>query len=600
MNRFLLFLFLLSLRVTQAAAQTGEAALADQYFEDKEFQNALDLYLKLNKAEPEDDAFITRATACYTFLGQYGEGVKFLDKVARSRPDSPVFLLMKADMMALNGQAKEATSLQEEVVEKKLQSEKDFYSAGNYLVQTMKYQPALNCYQRGRKVLKASRAFSAEIARLQYALGDYASATRELLNLYADDQGTQEMVSIEIMNLVNDKSKAAVEEVLLTESQKAQLDRGLRQFLLDFYLQTGDFMEAFVQVKSIDKTFHEDGSRVFDFALTLRNNKNYKLSNKALDYIIENHQESRHYYQSFQEKTVNAELEAFETLPVDTAAIRVAVQTYDQLLARYGRSPQFFDAMYRKARLCAFYLFDLPEAMKELEQAAALPVEDKQRAEANLLLGDVLLMQKEYDKAKLKYAAVSEKFKDGQIGAMAKFREGRMSYFKGDFEIAKARLTSIKDNTSNDISNDAIRLYLTIQDNLGVDTVVKPLEMFAQAQLLIFQRDFDPAMALMDSLMFEFPNHKLADEVLWEKANIALQRNEVDKALLQLDKIIEAHGEDILADDAMFTKARIYDYSYKNKERALELYIEFLKAHPGSLFIVEVRKRIRELRERSL
>jgi tetratricopeptide (TPR) repeat protein len=598
MKRLILIAGLLLALPFAVRSQSGEAGLADQYFEDGEYQNALDLYLKLNKETPEVDIYILRGTACFTFLGQYAEGVKFLDKVVRTRPGYPVFSLMKADMLTLNGQSKEADELVKETIDKKLISERDFLSVGNYLAQAGKTSQSLECFLKGRKVLKSQTLFSGEIAQLYRAQKEYANATRELLNLYYSQEAGMEEVSIEILNLLSTESKPAVEEVLLAESQKHQLDRGLRQFLYEFYLQTEDFMEAFVQVKSMVKAFPEegDGTLVYDFAMTMRNNKQYRMSNKALDYLIENHRGTQYYFQSFQDKTVNSELEAFETLPIDTNAIRMAVNSYNDLLDQYGRTPQFFDAMYRKARLCAFYLFDLDAATAELEEVVNLPVDEKQRGEANLLLGDVLLMQKEFDKAKLKYSEVAAKFKDGQIGAMAKFREGRLSYFKGDFEIAKARLTSIKDNTSNDISNDAIKLFLTIVDNTGTDTITRPLEIFSQAQLLIFQRDFDPAIELMDSLMFEFPGHNLADEVLWEKANIDIQRNQIDKALIQLDKIITDHSEDILADDALFTKAKIYDYHFKNKEKAQEFYIEFLKHYPGSLYIVEVRKRIRELR----
>jgi tetratricopeptide (TPR) repeat protein len=351
-----------------------------------------------------------------------------------------------------------------------------------------------------------------------------------------------------------------------------------------------------VQCKSIDKVNSEDGGRVFQYALTLRNNKQYKISNKALDYVIENHEGSPYYQRAFQEKAINGETEAFESLPVDTAGIRVAVEAYDALFARFGRRAVFFDAMYRKSKLLAFYLFDLDKALVELELATQQQLKPAELAQVNLLIGDVLLMQKDYNRSKFKYNEVAEAWKEGQIGAEAKYKQGRLSYFKGDFEYSKARLQTIKDNTSNDISNDAIKLFLLIQDNLGLDTTTYPLSRFAQAQLMVYQRDFDPALVLLDSIAFAYPSNGLADEILWEKANIYLQQNNVDKALVLLDKLITDHGTDIYGDDALYTKAKIYDFTLKDKEKAMRLYIDFLKTYSGSLFIVEVRNRIRELR----
>ena len=130
-----------------------------------------------------------------------------------------------------------------------------------------------------------------------------------------------------------------------------------------------------------------------------------------------------------------------------------------------------------------------------------------------------------------------------------------------------------------------------------MDTTTYPLGRFAQAQLMVYQRDFTPALELLDSIAFAFPSNSLADEIIWEKANIYLQQNQVDKALTFLDKIIADFPTDIYGDDALYTKAKIFDYTLKDKAKAMSLYIDFLKTYTGSMYIVEVRKRIRELRE---
>jgi TolA-binding protein len=55
-------------------------------------------------------------------------------------------------------------------------------------------------------------------------------------------------------------------------------------------------------------------------------------------------------------------------------------------------------------------------------------------------------------------------------------------------------------------------------------------------------------------------------------------------------------GEDILADDAYFLQGEIYELHLKNKEKAKELYREFLNKFPGSVYAAEARKRYRALR----
>jgi outer membrane protein assembly factor BamD (BamD/ComL family) len=330
----------------------------------------------------------------------------------------------------------------------------------------------------------------------------------------------------------------------------------------------------------------------------MRNNKRYDLSNEAFDYIIERKKNSPYFFRAHMEKAVNNELKAFEQIPVDVTSIRVAVDTYEGLFKEFGREVSYFNAIYRQAKLRVFYLDEIEQARKDLEfivQQRGLQPDEW--AQAMLLIGDIQLMQKEYGTAKLTFTQITERFDSRQTGALAKYKLAQMAYYKGDFTEAQARLGAIKDNTSNDISNDAIKLNLLIIDNTGLDTTTKPLEMFAQAQLLVYQRDYDDAMLLLDSLSTAYPMSALTDEILWEKTQIYLKRNNIEKALEYIDRILANHQEDIYGDDALYTKARLYDYNLKDEEAAQKYYLDFLIQYPGSLFSVEVRKRIRALRK---
>lgn len=601
MNRErVLFLGLFLLFAMVGRAQSGEIELAEKYFQDAEWQNALTLYQKIQRKVPDNRTFNQRIAFCFGQLEQYDDGISFLDKVIRKNPDDNLYPFFKADLLRLKGDFAPAENLENKTIESALKSEAEFMEIGTYTYQQGKNGLALKTYLQARKTLRNKYIFGSEIANLYSEDGEYKLAAEEYLSLYLAKLTPLSTTSLNILNLVDDRSAPVIEEVLLTEVQRNSQDLGLRTIVFEFYVLAENFYEAFVQCKSIDKVFKENGRRVYTYAMTLRNNQKYKLSNKALDYIIDAHEKSPYYLKAYQEKTVNNELQAFEAIPLDTTAIRDAVTAYSELLDRFGRKSQFFDAMYRKANLQAFYLFDLEGAKQELDKALALGTAPKNLAKANLLYGDILLMQKQYNKSKLKYNEVAEAFKEGQTGALAKYKQGRLSYFKGDFEYSQARLKTIKDNTTNDISNDAIKLFLLIQDNIGLDTSTVALERFAQAQLLVFQRDFDPALTLLDSILYAFPNHGLSDDILWEKANIHLQRNEIERSVALLDKVIDEYATDIHGDDALYTKARINDYTLGNKDEAMRLYIDFLRNYSGSLYVVSVRKRIRELRKEKL
>lgn len=53
---------------------------------------------------------------------------------------------------------------------------------------------------------------------------------------------------------------------------------------------------------------------------------------------------------------------------------------------------------------------------------------------------------------------------------------------------------------------------------------------------------------------------------------------------------------DILADDAFFTIAEIYERQLMDKNKAMEQYQNLMVQFPGSVYVAEARKRFRELR----
>ena len=49
-------------------------------------------------------------------------------------------------------------------------------------------------------------------------------------------------------------------------------------------------------------------------------------------------------------------------------------------------------------------------------------------------------------------------------------------------------------------------------------------------------------------------------------------------------------------DDSYFLQGEIYERQLKDKDKAMEIYREFLNKYPGSVYAAEARKRFRALR----
>jgi tetratricopeptide (TPR) repeat protein len=198
--------------------------------------------------------------------------------------------------------------------------------------------------------------------------------------------------------------------------------------------------------------------------------------------------------------------------------------------------------------------------------------------------------------ASLLYSQVEKANKYDIVGQEAKFRNARISYYTGDFGWAQAQLDVLKGSTSKLIANDAMELSLVISDALAEDTTTTPLEIVARGDLLAFQNKDELAKLTYDSVNTLFPNNVLCNRILYKKAQLELKRGKYTEAIVFYEELLKKNSEDIYADDALFKLADINENQLKNTDKAKELYQQLLEKYPGSLYVVEARKRFRRLR----
>lgn len=251
------------------------------------------------------------------------------------------------------------------------------------------------------------------------------------------------------------------------------------------------------------------------------------------------------------------------------------------------------------------------------------------KAKAKIELGDIYLLKEESWEATLLYSQVEKTQRETPLGYEAKLRNAKLSYFKGDFLLAQEHLDILKQATSREIANDAMELSMRIKENTIYDSTGAALKEFASIELLLAQNKNDQALQRLqnfrvtkkvrmskqeaeskslwspeksqssgDSVWVDVETDftTIKDDVYWLEANVLLKRGAFDQSITMLEKIISEFGEDILSDDAYFLEGEIYEQQLKNKDKAMEIYREFLNKYPGSVYAAEARKRYRQLR----
>lgn len=250
-----------------------------------------------------------------------------------------------------------------------------------------------------------------------------------------------------------------------------------------------------------------------------------------------------------------------------------------------------------KADLSVRYLNNLEEGiaiLKRLSEFAQL--QNQMRSRARLNLADYKLMAGDIWEASLIYGQVDKEEMDSPLGEEARFKNSKIFYYNGDFELAADLLSILKSSTTELLANDALYLSVFIQDNLDNDTFQAALREISKAELYFCQNKSDIALNILKDIKFKFPNSNLIDDVLMIEATEASRSRNFEKAASLYRELEEKYPSSILSDKAVYEWAKIEEIYLKNQPKAMDGYFKILTKYKDSVYTTEARRRFRKLR----
>ncbi len=581
-------------------AQTSEdEQLALQFFQNKEYDKALDYYEKLyNKKSSQQ--FYTPYLNCLIQLKDFKKAEKLVKKQIKQNPENPEIIV---DLGVVYTHAEEPGKAKNamELAIKSIKEDEQVFTVAKAFTTIQQYDYAIETYLKGRKISQNEYPYSFELADTYAAKGDKLAMIHEYLDVLEMEDSYIQSVQNSLQTSFGSEADTKQNELLKTELLRRIAKRPdkpiLSELLIWMQIQQKDFEGAFVQAKALDRRKKEEGARLMDLAKLSAQNENYDVAVKAYQYVIAKGT-SNYHYTSARMDLLDVSYQKIVTkgiyTPLDLTELE---KNYQIAITELGKTANTVALLKKLAHLQAFYLGKSNEAIALLEEAISLPsLPAPIQAECKLELADILLMTGDIWEASLRYSQVEKAYKYDAIGQEAKFRNAKISYYTGDFKWAQAQLDVLKGATSKLISNDAMDLSLLISDALAIDTNIAPLMIFSRADLLAFQNKDDNAIITLDSINVLFPNHALADDILYRKAKIELKHGKYAQAAAFYDTIVKDYGDDIIGDDALFKLADLNENQFSNLEKAKEMYQQLLIKYPGSIYVVEARKRFRKLR----
>lgn len=588
-----LFSFLLSCCCCLAQSNYEEARA---YLDSRDYQRALSLYKDLYTHAPTPDI-----TAEYLLVLTELKDFKTAEQIAADQlkrdPNNPVKMVLLGNVLQAQKKEKKAEDLfssalqyinGDDLVTQQMASA--FRNAGNI-------SWTIRTYERAIAVTQSPGLYSSSLAKLYSSQGETAKAVEMLLagSVNMPQMGGDESLEASLLELVGkDPEKQRVAQKSIIKMLNAQPEQYLYTNLLIWIFSVqNNWDQALVQVLALEKRNSEKGRILLDFAANAAAKQQYAVAAKAYEAI-----------KAYGPSNPLSRYAAEQMLSMKLSQIEQEAEPKAESIKLLSAEFQtFFDAhpdayampvAQQYSKLEALYNGNLGKGISVLEKAIQSPMSGKGFiGECKLQLGDYQVIAGKLWDAALLYAQVDKAFKQDALGEDARFRNARLSYYRHDFEQAQGQLSVLKASTSELIANDAMALSLLITENTPADSNMYPLQRFAYADLLLFQNRDAEATALLDSINNSFPKNSLADDILMLRAKLAIKHHRYEDALSLLQVILEKHGKDVLADDAVFQIAEVYRIYLNKPKEAQQYYERLLTDYPGSSFIRSARAQLR-------
>jgi tetratricopeptide (TPR) repeat protein len=614
------------------AQDNQEILIANEYLSKGEKAKALGTYQQLAKKFENISAIHQNYLNLMLDMANFKQAEEYVEKIIR-KDDRLTYRLDLGIVYVRSGDLTKADKYLKSIIKNAADDTYKIKNISDYLASHNLLEYGTYALQQARITAQSDQLFTLELANLYRLQGKRDEMVQEYLNYVTQTPANTAYIKNLMQVLLTKPEELESLERLLTERvQKSQDSEVYIDLLIWTNLQQKNFYGAFIQSRAYDKRFKKENSKALEIGQIALNNKDYNNADKAFTFVMKEFANTQNYLPAQLGLIKSREAKVKRNYPVNKDSVRFLILEYGKFRARYPDHPSAHEAKLSEALLYGYFLNQLDSSVIVINQLIAEPKATAQlRNQAKIELGDIYLLKEEPWEATLLYSQVEKSQRETPLGYDAKLRNAKLSYYKGDFKLAQEHLDILKQATTKEIANDAIDLSMRIKENTTFDTTGISLRQFAHIELLLYQNKIEAAQkqltnfgngkvlvkqaeaflyGLIDvntlietegeyiwvTLPAGMTNRTIQDDFYLLQANLKMKQGKFDESIMFLEKILKEFPDDVLADDAYFMEGDIYETQLKNKDKAMEIFREFLNKFPGSVYAAEARKRFRNLR----
>lgn len=582
-----LVFFILFLSSFWVSAQNEQ--LAFNYIDAGEYEKAATILEEVYTKNKH--LYLDKLLYCYQQLQQYDKALKFINEL-KPKNNNPTLLVEEGYVYQLQKKQSEADKKYQEALNEIDKNANFAYNLGSVFERKVLLEWALKAYEKGQKI-NPNLNFDYQTAMIQGQLGNLELMLNKLLDYGFNTPDGTPMVQNQLNRYLMDDSDgsfaATIRKNLLLRTQKSQ-DVYWNQFLSWFFVQQKEYGKAFIQEKAVykrnpetiyniiilgklavEENQHEDAKTIFQFILD--NSTDPQLHLEAYDFLLSSRIEN--------------------ALPNEYQEI---YSDLNNVLGKYHQNPYLTKIVLLTARFEAFYLNNSEAAKKRLNEYLNNSLNIREQAKVKMELADIMVYDEKFNQAILYYAQVEDNLKNDVLAHEASLKLAKANYYKKDFDWTLQQVKVLKQSPSLLIANDAIEMFLLIQDNSAEDSLRVALQAYSTADLKLYQNKKEEALQLFLAILQKHKGESIEEGTLFKVGKIYEEKGDFNKALTYYQNILDNHKDGIYKDEALYFSAEIYRKHLLDNEKAKALYEKVVLEHPDSLYYTESRKQYRTLR----
>lgn len=573
------------------AGQMQEEAYA--LYQKGDYKSALPMYKTLHEKNRVQREYLKRLLTCYQQLGAYDEASALISK---QQKDFPTQISMEVEAgynLQLQNKKTEAEIRYANALKGLEKYPQEVYNVGYAFKEINQLDHALAAYEISRSV-NPQIVTGIQEAQIYGEKGE----TEKMFNAYLDmiELNEEYLSSIQrytapfVTEDPADKNNQLYRKILLQRAQNNPKN-AYNQLLSWLYVQQKQYDKALIQEKSIHNRTQGNTPKVVELGIIALDNKDYLTAKDAFLFVLDNNNHEQLFF-TLKNYLFQTEI-ALAANETDFLALE---KEFDTFFDEFGMQSKTIPVQLTYADYLTFEKNKPKEAISLLQNSLNLPASSLVKGTVKVKLADILVYDNQFNQALILYSQVQLELKNSSLAQNARFKVARTSYFKGDFDWANTQLSVLKSSTSQLIANDALDLHLLILNNIGQDSLKRPLELFARAQLLSYQNKTGQSIDTLQVILDDFKGSAVEDDALVFQAELYAGLRQYKKAEANYLTVMGNYDKSILIDKAVYRLAQLYQTELNRPDLAKEYYEKILFNYPSSIYLVDARKQYRSLR----